>query len=92
MVFLVLVIVLTLEFFIRDFRLLPDFWQVFLELLYKFVVDIVVQQAGYRALVFFPFIFNLFVFILFCNFLSLVPFGIALTSHIIVVFFLSCSL
>lgn len=92
LVFLIFLVLLALEFFIRDFRLLPDFWQFLLELLYKFVMDIVIQQAGYRALVFFPFIFNLFIFILFCNFLSLVPFGIALTSHIILIFFLSCSL
>lgn len=61
-------------------------------MLFKFVMDIVFQQAGRKALVFFPFIFNLFFFILFCNLMSLVPFGIALTSHIIIIFFLSCSL
>lgn len=33
----------------------------------------------------FPFIFVLFNFILFTNLLSLIPFGIALTSHLIMI-------
>jgi F-type H+-transporting ATPase subunit a len=80
------------NFFIKDFKLVPDFWQFFLELLFKFILDIITQQVGKHALVYFPFIFNLFVFVLFCNFISLTPFGIALTSHIIIIFFLSFSL
>jgi F-type H+-transporting ATPase subunit a len=92
LVFFVIFIHLLLGFFLRDFKLIPDYWQISLELLFKLILDIVFQQAGSRALVFFPFIFSLFFFILFCNFMSLLPFGIALTSHIIIIFFLSCSL
>jgi len=83
---------LFLFFFDLDFAVVPEFWQYLCEILFKFVVDIVVQQAGKGALVYFPFVFNLFVFVLFCNLLSLVPFGLALTSHISVIFFLSFSL
>lgn len=61
-------------------------------MLFKFVLDIVAQQAGRGALVYFPFVFCIFVFILACNLLSLVPYGIALTSHISIVFFISLSL
>lgn len=61
-------------------------------MLYKFIVSLLYEQAGSGALVYFPFVFNLFFFILFCNFMSLVPFGVALTSHIIIIFYLSLSL
>ncbi len=60
--------------------------------MFKFVLDILLQQAGKPGLVYFPFVFSLFVFVLLCNLLSLIPFGIALTSHIIIIFFLSFSL
>lgn len=39
-----------------------------------------------------PFIYTLFNFILFCNLLSLIPFGIALTSHLILIFLLSSTI
>jgi F-type H+-transporting ATPase subunit a len=79
-------------FFVKDFKLVPDFWQFFFEMLFKFVLDIVYQQVGKVGFIYFPFIFTLFSFILFCNLISLTPFGIALTSHIIMIFFLSFSL
>lgn len=41
---------------------------------------------------YFPFIFSLFFFVLFSNFLGLLPFGFALTSHIIMIFLLSFTL
>lgn len=50
------------------------------------------QQAGNASLVYFPFVFSIFIFILLCNLLSLVPYGIALTSHISLIFFMSFSL
>lgn len=37
----------------------------------------------------FPFIFVLFNFVLLTNLLSLIPFGIALTSHLIMILWLS---
>ena len=35
---------------------------------------------------YFPFIFTLFMFILFCNLLGLIPYSFTVTSHIIVTF------
>lgn len=81
-----------LDFFEFDFKLVPDSWQFFYEALFKFVLDILSQQAGSHSLVYFPFVFSIFVFILLCNLLSLVPYGIALTSHISLVFFMSFTL
>lgn len=81
-----------IDFFEVDYKLVPDAWQFFFEGLFKFVLDILAQQAGSISLVYFPFVFSIFVFILFCNLLSLVPYGIALTSHISLIFFLSFTL
>lgn len=67
-------------------------WQFSLESLFKFVLDMVKQQCGREGLVFFPFIFSLFIFILLCNLLGLIPFGIPLTSHFIIVASISFSL
>src|ERR1700722_2845505 len=47
---------------------------------------------GLSGIRFFPLIFSLFFFIFSCNFLSLTPFGIALTSHIIMILLLSFSI
>jgi F-type H+-transporting ATPase subunit a len=39
-----------------------------------------------------PLVLTLFLFVLLCNLISLVPFGIALTSHLILILFLSITL
>jgi len=60
--------------------------------LFRFVNSIVIQQTGSKGYVYFPLLFTIFSFILFCNLFSLIPFGIAITSHIIIIFFLSITL
>jgi ATP synthase subunit 6 len=70
-------------------KLISDAIQNFLELLYKFILNIVIQQLGNKGLNYFHLMFIIFNFIFFSNLLSLVPFGIAITSHVILIFFLS---
>jgi len=86
---LLLVIV---AFYSNSFKLVPDFWQLILEKLYLFVFNILDQQTGPKGYIYFPFIFSLFFFILLCNLISMTPFGIALTSHIAIILYLSLSL
>lgn len=81
-----------INFYGDAFKLIPDFWQLLFENFYIFVFDLVVQQIGHKGFVYFPFIFSIFFFILFCNLISMTPFGIALTSHIIMIMFLALSL
>lgn len=66
-------------------------FQRFLELIVEFIFNLIKQQIGKDGYIYFPFIFTLFTFILTCNLLSLIPFGIALTSHIIMIIWLSLS-
>ncbi len=69
--------------------LIPGRLQSLAEISYEFVADIVRSTAGRDGLKFFPFIYALFMFILFANMLGLIPFLFTTTSHIIVTFVLA---
>jgi F-type H+-transporting ATPase subunit a len=56
------------------------------EIMYQFVQGIVEENTGHAGKKYFPFIFTLFLFILFVNFMGLIPTSFAPTSHIIVTF------
>ena len=71
--------------------LVPGRFQSMAEISYEFVADMIRSTAGKDGLKFFPFIFALFMFILFANVLGLIPFFFTTTSHIIVTFALAMS-
>ena len=73
----------------RSRALVPGRWQSVAEMLYEFVADMVDTNAGHGARDFFPFIFTLFLFILFANLLGLIPYSFTITSHIIITFALA---
>src|SRR6202012_1288023 len=64
--------------------MVPGRWQSIAELLYEFNAGMVKDNVGKEGLKYLPFIFTLFLFILFGNLLGLMPYGFAYTSHIIV--------
>jgi F-type H+-transporting ATPase subunit a len=47
------------------------------------------DTAGSKAKPYFPFVFSLFMFVLFCNMLGMLPYSFTVTSHIIVTFALA---
>ena len=63
---------------------IPSRIQSVAELAYGFVYKMVADVAGREALRYFPYIFTLFLFIVFANFLGLIPGGFTVTSHIAV--------
>ena len=73
----------------RKAALVPGRWQSVTEMAYEFVANMVDTNAGHGARDFFPFIFTLFMFILFSNLLGLIPYSFTITSHIIVTFALA---
>jgi F-type H+-transporting ATPase subunit a len=73
----------------RRASLVPGRWQSIAEMSYEFVADMVETNAGHGAEPFFPFVFTLFMFILFSNLLGLIPYSFTVTSHIIVTFALA---
>ena len=62
----------------------PGRMQALAEMAYEFVAGMVRSAAGEHAMKFFPFVFSLFMFILICNLVGLVPHSFTVTSHIIV--------
>lgn len=54
-----------------------------------FVLNILKNQIGINGLVYFPLIFTLFLLILLSNLISMTPFGIGLTTHIVLILYLS---
>jgi F-type H+-transporting ATPase subunit a len=64
--------------------LVPGRWQSLAELSYEFVAGMIRENVGTEGRRFFPFIFTLFMFILFGNMLGLVPYSFTYTSHIVV--------
>ena len=70
----------------RRHALVPGRWQSVAELGYEFVANMVRDNVGQIGRPYFPFIFTLFIFILFGNMIGMVPYTFTYTSHIIVTF------
>ncbi len=70
----------------RQHALIPGRWQSMVELSYEFIAKMVRDNVGSDGMRYFPFVFTLFMFILFCNLIGMVPFSFTVTSHIIVTF------
>jgi F-type H+-transporting ATPase subunit a len=67
----------------------PGRLQSLTESLYEFVHGLVIGQVGDKGKQFFPFVFTLFMFILFGNLMGLLPYAFTFTSHIVVTFTLA---
>jgi len=68
----------------RGRALVPTRTQSVAELLYGFVRQTVQDVVGDEGIKYFPYIFTLFTFILFCNLLGMIPYSFTPTSHIAV--------
>jgi F-type H+-transporting ATPase subunit a len=79
-------------FAIRKKQLVPTRLQAFAEVIHDFVKDMLVSNAGEAGMKFFPLIFSLFMFVLLCNLLGMMPYSFTATSHIIITFALAAFL
>jgi len=71
----------------RKSAMVPGRWQVSVEMCYQFIANMLHDTAGRDARKYFPFVFALFMFILFANLIGMTPyFGFTFTSHIAVTF------
>ena len=73
-----------LFFSTKNRNLIPNEIQLISESLYNFIAKMISDTAGSKAKPYFPFIFSLFVFVLFCNMIGMLPYAFTVTSHIIV--------
>ena len=82
--------IISLFFFgIKRKSIIPTKIQLITELSYTFVSKMISDTAGPKAKPYFPFIFTLFMFVLFCNMVGMLPYSFTVTSHIIVTFMLA---
>jgi len=62
----------------------PGRMQSLAEMSYEFVANMLRESAGTEGMRFFPFVFSLFMFVLFLNLLGLFPYFFTVTSHIVI--------
>ena len=68
----------------KEKKIIPGKVQLIAEMFYTFVAKMISDTAGSKAKPYFPFIFSLFMFVLFCNMVGMLPYSFTVTSHIIV--------
>src|SRR5471032_3706634 len=89
MVIVALASALFLTLAVKPNRLVPTRGQSMAEMSYEFVANMIHSATGEDGLKFFPFVFTLFMFVLFCNFFGLIPGSFTVTSQIAVTFALA---
>jgi F-type H+-transporting ATPase subunit a len=86
MVIAVLLVISLMTIGTRKRALVPGRWQSIAEMCFEFCANLLRDTVGTEGRKYFPFIFTLFMFILFGNMLGMVPYSFTFTSHIIVTF------
>lgn len=69
--------------------MVPGRWQSVAEMSYEFVANMLRENVGDSGKRFFPFVFTLFMFVLFCNMGGMLPYSFTVTSQIIITFALA---
>jgi F-type H+-transporting ATPase subunit a len=64
--------------------LVPGRLQSLAEMSYEFIADMIRSTAGTEGMRFFPFVFSLFMFVLFINLIGLIPYSFTVTTHIVI--------
>lgn len=70
----------------RNRELVPGKLQAAAEMSYEFIANTIRSSAGNEGMRFFPFVFSLFMFVLFANLIGLIPYTFTVTSQIAVTF------
>ena len=73
----------------RTRSLVPGRMQAAAEMVYEFVASTVRGTAGEHGMKFFPFVFSIFMFVIFSNVLGMIPYTFTVTSQIVVTFALA---
>jgi F-type H+-transporting ATPase subunit a len=75
----------------RRAALVPGRLQSMAEMSYEFVANMVRENVGTDGIEYFPLVFSIFMFVLFGNFIGLIPYSFTFTGQIVVTFGLSIS-
>ena len=60
----------------KEKKIIPNKIQLIAEISYTFVAKMIGDTAGSKAKPYFPFIFSLFMFVLFCNMVGMLPYSL----------------
>lgn len=86
MIFAGIFILLYFTFAFKEKKLVPNRLQISGELVYIMISNMLEQNVGQKGRKFVPLIFTLFLLILTCNLLGMVPYSFTVTSHISITF------
>ncbi len=89
MVFVVIAVSLFLILSMKRRELVPGRWQNMAELSYELIAGMIKDNVGNQGKPYFPIIFSLFMFVLFCNLFGMMPYSFTVTSHISITFALA---
>jgi ATP synthase subunit 6 len=92
MIIIFLSFFLLFNFSLEGATIVPNRWQLTSEIGYEFIFFLIQEQIGLKGYKYFPFIFSVFMFILFSNLLGMIPYNFTITSHLFVTFGLSISI
>lgn len=81
---------ISLSFYKNTF--VPTNWQLLKESIYEVTSDIVQDNLGKKGESYFPFVFSLYLILLFCNLIGMIPYSFTVTSHISFTFGLALSI
>ena len=84
MILSLIIISIFLYFGTKEKKIVPNKVQLIAEMLYNFIAKMISDTAGSKARPYFPFIFSLFMFVLVCNMIGMLPYSFTVTSHIII--------
>ena len=73
----------------RRGAIVPGRWQCATEMAYEFIANMLRDTVGQEGRKYFPFVFTVFMFVLFGNLLGMVPYSFTFPSHIVVTFALA---
>ena len=90
--FMLLVAIFSGILLFKGNALIPNRWQVFVEVLYDHWVNLIKDSLGLKGLKYFPFIFSLFLLLMLLNLLGLFPYVFTVGTHIIITFGISLSI
>ena len=72
--------------------MIPTRLQSMVEMSYEFIAGMVKDNTGSEGMVYMPFVFSIFMFVLMGNLLGMVPYFFTVTSHIVVTFALALTI
>lgn len=79
-------LILFQHFALRQASVVPNKLQLILESSYDFITSMISDTIGSKGKVYAPFIFTIFMFVLFCNLFGMIPYSFTVTSHVAVTF------